>query len=253
MNDNSFERLKQLRDDIDEVDAEICELIAERAELAREIGKEKRALGLAIENKDREFEVIARCMDTCPGSAQSAQRVFSELIEDSKRIQRRELNLYLVGMPNCGKTKLAGRLELTINKRAVDMDALIMQDEDASIDYIFDHFGEKHFRIIENQMLVRLARQGGMIVATGGGILTYEPNIPILQASGIVVFLDRSPDGLVGAKAKNRPLIRDGAEAIVRLYKERINQYRTNADLCVDPDNADSVKRIAEFYISRTN
>lgn len=245
-------KLKELRADIDEVDNEICQLIAERAELARQIGREKRALGMPIENKEREEEVIARCEQACKRNAFASRIIFNALIEDAKRVQRKELNLYLVGMPNSGKSKLAGRLELILHRKSVDMDALIMQQEDSSIDCIFDHFGEEHFRLLESRILVRLARHGGLIVATGGGVLTREVNIPILRSSGIVAFLDRSPDRLAAAKSRNRPLIRGGAEAIVKLYNERIDQYRSNADICVDPDNPDSVKKIVEFYLART-
>ena len=244
--------LEELRKDIDEIDREICGLIAERAGVSAEIGRVKRISGYPVENLQRETELLKTARAAHPEAAGTVEKVLRTLIEDSKRIQRSNLNLYFVGMPNCGKTKLAARLALALKRASVDMDALVMNSEGHSIDYIFDTYGEKYFRELENRALIQVARQGSLVVATGGGILTYEPNIPILRSSGVVVFLDRSPDGLVNAKVRNRPLIRGGAEDILRLYNERIDQYRANADLCVDPDKPDSVKRIAEFFRSRT-
>jgi shikimate kinase len=250
MKEKVKDSLAQLRKDIDEVDDEICQLIAEREELSLQIGRIKRAAGIPLENSEREEEIFSKICARYPNQRETLNAVFSKIIERSKKLQRKSLNLYLVGMPNSGKTRVAGQLEILLRRKSADMDALIMQEEKTSIDDIFDTFGEAHFRELEHKMLIRLARQGGFIVATGGGILTHRENIPILKNSGIVIFLDRSPDRLVLAKLKNRPLIRGGAEAMIRLYNERIMDYRTNADLCVDPDSPDAAKRIADFYLS---
>lgn len=251
MNEKVNKALEEMRQDIDMIDDEICQLIVEREELSLTIGKLKRANGVPLENSEREEEIFSDICRRYPEHSETLGAVFPKIIERSKKLQRTSLNLYLVGMPNSGKTKIAGQLEILLRRRSVDMDALIMQEEQTSIDYIFDNYGEAHFREIESRMLVSLARHGGLVVATGGGILTQAQNIPILKNSGVVVFLDRSPDKLVLARLKNRPLIRGGAEAMIRLYNERIMDYRTNADLCVDPDGPDAAKRIADFFLSK--
>ena len=93
-----------------------------------------------------------------------------------------------------------------------------------------------------------VAERGGHVVATGGGILTVERNIPIIKGSGIVVFLNRDISILLNAKTANRPLIRGGREAVLKLYAERIETYRKCADLIVNPDSAGCIGRILDYY-----
>ncbi|HEY82552.1 MAG TPA: prephenate dehydratase [Dehalococcoidia bacterium] len=50
--------LEDLRRKIDEIDAQIVELIGRRAEIAEEIGREKRAVGKLIEDRERENQVL---------------------------------------------------------------------------------------------------------------------------------------------------------------------------------------------------
>ena len=80
------------------------------------------------------------------------------------------------------------------------------------------------------------------------GILTVERNIPIIKGSGIVVFLNRDISILLNAKTANRPLIRGGREAVLKLYAERIETYRKCADLIVNPDSAGCIGRILDYY-----
>ena len=254
MNTNRDEQLKlisSLRADIDEIDGEIIKLLVERNELALQLAENKRALGLPLENAEREKEVIKRCRDDASGFSGAISSVYAEVIKQSKRIQRRHQNLYFVGMPNCGKTRLALQVGRAMKKTYVDTDTLIMKRTGKTIDAIFDESGEASFRAIENEVLTDCAYLGGLIVATGGGILTNPDNVPILKNSGVVVFLDRSLDKLVNAKIKNRPLIRSGEEAVKKLYYERIKQYRGASDLTVDPDEKGTVARIIALYRSK--
>lgn len=245
------ETLLSLREDIDQIDAEICALLVERNELALQIAELKRSSGIPLENAEREKEILNACREKANGFSSAVGSVFSEIIAQSKRIQRSRMNLYFVGMPNCGKTRLALQVGRAMKKTYVDTDSLVMKRTGKTIDALFDEYGEAHFRRIEHEALLDCAYLGGLIVATGGGLLTNEANLPILKSSGIVVFLDRAIDKLVLAKTKNRPLIRSGEEAVVRLYNERIDVYRACADLIVDPDAAGTVARIISFYRSR--
>ena len=101
---------------------------------------------------------------------------------------------------------------------------------------------------LESETLLGVAERGGHVVATGGGILTVERNIPIIKGSGIVVFLNRDISILLNAKTANRPLIRGGREAVLKLYAERIETYRKCADLIVNPDSAGCIGRILDYY-----
>ncbi len=242
-------RLLELRRDIDEIDAEIVQLLCERYDTALELAKVKRELGLPLENRQRESEVLSFIRGLqAEEYAYLTEAVFRTVINTSKAIQRQMLNLYFIGMPNCGKTKLAARVGVALHMPSVDTDELVMERMGKSIDRIFDEDGEDAFRAAEHEVLCSLASHGGLIAATGGGIITRESNISILKNSGLVVFLDRDIECLIRAKVKNRPLIRGGAEAVLRLYSERIDAYRAAADLTVDPDSEGAVRTVVRAY-----
>ena len=249
-NDTSNTRLNDLRCDIDEIDRDLCQLIEERFSAVYDIAREKRTAGLPLFSESREEAVIAKCRALCPHNKDAVEAIYRLIFRYSKLAQKRRYNLYLVGMPNSGKSKFAGKLANMLNRRSVDTDYLVMHSERKSIDQIFDEYGEGRFRALEQEALVRTARIGGLVVATGGGILTNEANHPIIKNSGITVFLDRSIERLLCAKTRNRPLIREGEEAVIRLYTERHELYTRFADLTVDPDLPDCADIIADFFRS---
>lgn len=241
--------LSELRRDIDEIDAEIAQLLCERFDTALSIGEIKRALGIRLENREREKAVIASASQV--EASEYSDRiisVFKTIVSASRSIQRGMLNLYFIGMPNCGKTKFASRIGGMLMMPSVDTDALVMELAGKSIDRIFDEDGEAAFRALEQRVLIDVAHKGCTVAATGGGIITNERNINILKNSGLVVFLDRNIEILINAKTKNRPLIRDGERSVRTLYEDRIAVYRSAADLTVDPDAKGAVKAIINAY-----
>jgi chorismate mutase len=52
--------LKELRQEINEIDEQIIRLIADRIKVCQKIGSEKKAKGLAIKDAKREKEVFAK-------------------------------------------------------------------------------------------------------------------------------------------------------------------------------------------------
>ena len=240
--------LDGFRAEIDRIDTELARLLELRFDLCEEIGRYKRMNGLPIENCEREKELVAARTEGMLSHRSDAVAVFRMIIRRAKRIQKEKLNLYLVGMPGSGKSRTARRLARAIEKPVADTDKLIIDKQGMSIDEIFDTHGEAFFREIESETLLGVAERGGHVVATGGGILTVERNIPIIKGSGIVVFLNRDISILLNAKTSNRPLIRGGREAVLKLYAERIETYRKCADLIVDPDSAGCIGRILDYY-----
>ena len=212
--------LDGFRAEIDRIDTELARLLELRFDLCEEIGRYKRMNGLPIENCEREKELVAARTEGMLSHRSDAVAVFRMIIRRAKRIQKEKLNLYLVGMPGSGKSRTARRLARAIEKPVADTDKLIIDKQGMSIDEIFDTHGEAFFREIESETLLGVAERGGHVVATGGGILTVERNIPIIKGSGIVVFLNRDISILLNAKTANRPLIRGGREAVLKLYAE---------------------------------
>lgn len=237
------------RKDMDEIDSEIAELLVERFELAERIAQYKRLNNIPVFDREREQTHLNDIAQSSKAYREDITEVFSLIMSISKRIQRRTMNLYLIGMSGSGKTKCGKILGKVLNMPFADTDKLIMQENDMSIDDFFDNYGEGEFRKAENKVLALLASRGGYVVATGGGIITNPDNLPILHGSGYVVFLNRDPEKLLRQRVYNRPLIRNGADSILKLYKERLSSYISNADYIVNPDNRGAVSRIADRYM----
>ena len=242
-----------LRERLDSVDAEMLRLFEERMELSKEIGRYKRVNRLPITDEEREREVLSSRLSGVPAEyAPGAERLVRLLTDESKRVQRRGLNIYLIGMPDCGKTRTGKKLKELIGMPLADTDKLIMRTTGKTIDEIFEAAGEESFRIIESAVLASVAQTGGMIAALGGGTPLYGNNAEVMRYSGVTVFLDRAPEKLLGQNTVNRPLLRGATpeetnERIMKLYKERRDRYAAAADLTVDPDAADAAETIAAF------
>lgn len=248
MNDSELTELTTYRSEIDEIDNDIAELLIERFEIASKIAQFKRKNNLPIENNKREKEHLNAISMLSEAYTTELTRIFSAIYKNSKRIQRREMNLYLIGMPGCGKSRCGYAIANILCLPFADTDKIIMKEQGKSIDTIFDTLGESKFRDMETNVLNNLAAHGGTVVATGGGILTNPANIPIIRSSGFTVFLDRKLDQLLNQKLRNRPLIREGKDAIIRMYNERRGAYISNADYIDNPDSRGAIGRIISSY-----
>lgn len=146
-------------------------------------------------------------------------------------------NIVLCGFMGCGKStvgkKLARRLELPF----IDMDAYIERQAGMTVSQLFDRYGEAHFRDLEHQCCVELSKQGGNVVATGGGALTFPRNQEALKQNGTIVLLD-PPFPIIKRRLSGdttRPLLNqpNREKAMDQLYRKRLPVYRAAADLVV--------------------
>lgn len=156
-------------------------------------------------------------------------------------------NIYLVGMPGCGKTTIGGLIAENLGRTLADLDECIVEREGRTIPEIFEE-GESVFRSAETAALRDIASKDKLLVATGGGIVTIEENIGIMKESGKVIFIDASPDFIMDKSALDgRPLLKD-KNKIYDLYKARIALYRKAADFTVLNDGilSDVCKKVEE-------
>lgn len=239
------ERLTALREHINCINNEILSLLEQRFEYVSQIAAYKRLNALPVEDIQRENGILSSCDATSYPTEIAA--CMCKIMDEAKKLQYRKYNLYLTGMPGCGKSKLGKKLALILNRPLIDTDQIVMNKAGMSINEIFDRFGEAAFRRLEHEAVCEAAERGSSIVATGGGVLTYPPNIQVLKHSGKTVFIDRELKTLTRASARNRPLIRAGAKAVIRLYNARIAGYRANSDLIFKPET-DELERIVQFF-----
>ena len=151
-----------------------------------------------------------------------------EVEKITDRIAKEMQNIILIGMPGCGKSTLGRLLAEDLGKRFVDCDAEIERMAGKTIPQIFEQDGEEAFRAIETAALDEITRESGVVIATGGGVVTRERNLALLHQNGRVLFLDTPPDAL---PTNGRPLSQQKTPAV--LYAERLPLYRAAADITV--------------------
>lgn len=142
-------------------------------------------------------------------------------------------NIVLIGMPGSGKTTLGRYLAEILNRDFIDADPEIEKDAGQTIPELFA-VSEDHFREQETKTTRRLAKLRGKVLAMGGGVVLREENIACLKENGLIIFLDRSPEDIVGdVDTETRPLLAAGRQRIYDLYARRETLYRKAADLTV--------------------
>lgn len=170
----------------------------------------------------------------------------SEVARIAQKIQGQMQNIVLVGMPGCGKSTLGKRLAEELGRRFVDLDEEIVKRAGCSIPEIFANEGEDGFRAKESAVVADVCRESGLVIATGGGVVTREENLPKMSQNGRVVFLDIAPQGLPTA---GRPLSQQKTPE--QLYRERLPLYRKAADIIlpITRDVEENMKKLREALL----
>lgn len=158
-------------------------------------------------------------------------------------------NLFLVGMPGCGKSTLGRVLARSLGKSFVDADHELEKRLGVSISTIFEIEGEEIFRAREEETLARLVQRVDVVLATGGGAVLREVNRARLRSGGTVLYLHTTPETTWERTrhSKNRPLLQT-ADPLARarsLYQQRDELYREAADFVIEIDHHKSAQVLA--------
>ena len=148
-----------------------------------------------------------------------------------------------------GKTTIGKQLAELLMLEFYDCDHELENQTGASVNLIFDVEGEKGFRIRESRLLEELTSKSGILLATGGGVVTSEENRALLRARGFVVYLKTSIENQLRrlSQDKSRPLLQseDRAQRLLDLARVRNPLYESTADLVYSARNQ-SVKSTAK-------
>ena len=139
-------------------------------------------------------------------------------------------NIVLIGMPGCGKSTIGRLLAKKLGREFVDTDEILVQ-RIGKISTFFDKFGEEAFRREETKVLEEFGKQSGLVLATGGGVVTREENYPLLHRNGRLIWLKRDlallptdgrpisqKDGIQAIYARRKPLYEAFSDAVVENY-----------------------------------
>ena len=136
-----------------------------------------------------------------------------------------------------GKSEVGEKLAARLDRKFIDTDMLVEQEEGMSIAQIFTDKGEPYFREREKRMVARACQEGGVVIATGGGTMVNEENAAQLKASGTVICISAAPEVIFARvrKDETRPLLQsdDPLARIRTLLSVRALAY-AKADAMID-------------------
>jgi chorismate mutase len=88
--ERSVTRIDELRQQMDDIDTRLVELLSRRAGCALEIGHEKKLIGLEVYQPSREAEVLGHVQRINPGPLdnEAMKRLFERIIDEARRLER---------------------------------------------------------------------------------------------------------------------------------------------------------------------
>jgi len=147
-----------------------------------------------------------------------------------ERIRMKNKNIVLTGIMGCGKTTIGRMLAEKLCVGFIDLDMYI-EEKWGSINELFEK-GEEYFRDIESKAVIEVSGKSGVVIATGGGVVKRNENIAALKKNGIIFFVDRPlEDILSDVDISERPLLKEGREKLIQIFRERYNLYISTCDI----------------------
>jgi len=164
------------------------------------------------------------------------------------------MNIVLTGMRGTGKSTLGMKIAKVLDREFVDMDSLIEERVERSIQNIVENDGWHRFRELELAVSKELGTKDGLVISTGGGTMMFKRNVDALKSNGKVVLL--VCDLEVSAKRiygdENRPSLggkKSTVEELGDVWSERKNSYYAVADFVYDTNNDKSMEAQVEDII----
>jgi len=93
-------------------------------------------------------------------------------------------------MPGSGKSSWGKKLAKALQYSFVDLDELIEQNEQQSIEEIFTEKGEDYFRDLEHKYLLKTFVINHLVISCGGGTPCYNNNMNLINENGISFYLN---------------------------------------------------------------
>lgn len=158
------------------------------------------------------------------------------------------MKIFLIGMPGSGKTTIANMLAKKIGYTYVDLDGMIEKDAHMFIEEIFDRYGEKKFRQLETEAIMKLP-SGNLVVACGGGVVTVKENKKYMD--GLKFYLDTDIEVIKKRLETDyqRPLLKK--TTLEQLFDDRYFKYQDFADAVISNNyDIETTVKVIENYLT---
>jgi shikimate kinase len=166
------------------------------------------------------------------------------------------MNLVLIGYRGTGKSSVASLLGERLGRRVVSLDQrLVLRAGQPIPEFVAEH-GWPAFRDLEAELCAEHARQDGLVLDCGGGIVERTANVEALRANGRVVWLRAEIPTIVerirhGTERPSLTGTGSFVDEVADVLGRRTPLYRAAADLEVVTDGrglADIAGEVAEWF-----
>lgn len=237
--------LDDLREEIESIDCGLLRLWEKRMYTAVKVGVYKRNNELPVFDAEREKQLWFNWQQQLDeDNADLAALMFQANTAAAKlrqdRICRAEQpNIYLIGMPGCGKTAAGQEAAKRLGRGFCDLDSLICASLGRSKEQIASKGGEDQYHRMETALLSALAAEpAGTIVATGDGIVLTPLNISLMRASGAMILIEQDYIEPEDPQEEGCPWCAD-TERWNELWGQRHSLYRGAAAATVQGGSSD--------------
>ena len=112
------------------------------------------------------------------------------ILKKEEFINKKLLNktIIFVGMMGSGKTAIGHIIARKLNRIFYDIDNIIEKNYGYSINEIFENAGEKRFREIEYEELIKI-KNNNSVIATGGGAYINDKCHRLINKMGFTVWI----------------------------------------------------------------
>jgi shikimate kinase len=170
-------------------------------------------------------------------------------------------HITLIGMMGAGKSSVAPLLAARLDRRVIEVDAIIEKQEGMPISEIFIAKGEAYFRRLECALIAELIKVPPAVLSLGGGAFIWEPTRQLLLENTVVFYLSATLEVLCSRLQASpmgvRPLLNVPGmdiQTTVRDLLERrgsyygLAHYRVETDSHSPDDVARGIVTLREAY-----
>jgi len=162
-------------------------------------------------------------------------------------------NLVLIGMMGSGKTHLGANLAKKLNYEFYDTDHLIENHTNLKISKIFNDFGEKYFRDIEQKITLNILKKRNSVISLGGGGFLNHTIRKFTRTSCITVWLKWNSSTLIERVKRNkkRPIISNMDNLEIKKLMEKRSKIYSKSDIkinCEKMENKEIINKIINLY-----
>jgi shikimate kinase len=146
-------------------------------------------------------------------------------------------SVVLVGLMGAGKSNIGRRLANRLHLPFIDADSEIEAAAGATVEEIFQRYGEAYFRDGERRVIARLLDGPVHVLAAGGGAFMDAQTRARIRQRAISIWLRADLELLLArvARRDHRPLLKDGdRRAILAALIEKRHPIYAEADIVVD-------------------